>query len=196
MSNRPDLKHETEVKIEVADAEDVARRLEALGAELRAPRRFEDNRLFDLPDGALARAGALLRLRESGGRAILTGKGPAAPHAARAGYKVRAEEEVEVADPEGLVRALVAAGFHSPWRYQKYRREYRLGEATVVIDEIPHGVFVEIEGDPQEIDAVAERLGFERSAYLTSTYRDIHVQRAGSADVGDMVFDEGAEDLA
>jgi hypothetical protein len=30
LSNRPDLKHETEVKIEVTDAEDGARRLEAL----------------------------------------------------------------------------------------------------------------------------------------------------------------------
>jgi adenylate cyclase class 2 len=179
--------HEIEVKIEVDDAEATARRLEAMGAELRSPRRFEDNRLFDLADGALERSGGLLRLRLCDGRAVLTGKGPAPPAALRAGYKVRTEEETEVADPDALVRALAAAGLAARWRYQKYRREYRFRGATVVLDEIPHGVFVEIEGEPTAIDDVAAQLGFDRSAYLTATYRDIHAQRAGSA-AGDMVF--------
>lgn len=184
------MRHETEVKIEIADAEAVARGLELQGATLEIPRHFEDNRLFDLPDGSLARAGRLLRLRVADGRAILTGKAPAAPDAERAGYKVRLESEVTVPDPDALVRTLVAAGFEVRWRYQKYRRQYRLCGAVVVIDEIPHGVFVEIEGEPAEIDDVASRLGFERSAYLTSTYRDIHAQRSGRAgrDVGDMLF--------
>ena len=186
----PPTKNEIEVKIEVADAESVAARLEALGATLHAPRTFEDNRLFDLAGGALARSGGLLRLRVTGPRAILTGKGPATRNTP-AGYKVRAEEEVEVSDPDGVVRALEAAGFRTAWRYQKYRREYRLGGAHILIDEIPHGVFVEIEGEPDAIDAVATRLGFDRSAYLTSTYREIHERRAGGReDVGDMVFED------
>ena len=183
------MKREIEVKIEVPDADQVARRLEALGATLVVPRSFEDNRLFDLADLALARAGRLLRLRICNGRGILTGKGPAPADAATSAYKVRTEEEAEVTDVEGLVKALAAAGLEARWRYQKWRREYRLAGASVVVDEIPHGTFVEIEAEPGVIDDVAARLGFDRSAYLTFTYREIHEQRCARTPPGDMVFE-------
>jgi adenylate cyclase class 2 len=82
------------------------------------------------------------------------------------------------------------SGFRSVWRYQKFRREYRLGDVFVVVDEIPHGVFVEIEGEPAVIEDVARRLGFDRSVWLTCTYREIHERHCLEARVpcGDMLF--------
>lgn len=186
------MKQEIEVKIEVADAEAAARRIAALGAELVAPRGFEDNRLFDTADFALARTGRLLRLRQIDGRAVLTGKGPGATAAGTA-YKVRAEAETDVLDVARLVSVLATAGLEVRWRYQKWRREYRLGDAAIVVDETPHGTFMEIEAAPAVIDDVASRLGFDRRAYITKSYREIHEERTGRAGVtaGDMVFESG-----
>jgi adenylate cyclase class 2 len=180
---------EVEVKIRVEDADGAARKLESLGATLVRERAFEDNRLFDLPDGALARGGRLLRLRVCAGRAVLTGKGPAPP-AAPGRYKVRTEAETGVADPEALVQALAAAGLAVRWRYQKWRREYRLAGASVVVDEIPHGTWIEIEGEPAAIETVAARMGFDASSFETTTYREIHERRCAERGVPplDMVF--------
>lgn len=183
------MTHEIEVKIRVDDAASVARCIEAAGGTLATPRTFEDNRLFDLPDGALGRAGGLLRLRRAGDRAVLTGKGPAASGAA-ARYKVRREEEAEVADPEAVASALEAAGLVVRWRYQKYRAAYRLGAAEIVVDEIPHGTWIEIEGAPEAIEAAAAALGLADAPFDTSTYREIHERECARAGrpLGDMVF--------
>ncbi len=187
------MKREIEVKVRVADAEGIARRIEAAGGALRVPRTFEDNRLFDLPDGALGRAGCLLRVRTAGDRSVLTGKGPAGP-ATDARYKIRREEEADVPDAEAVSAALRAAGLVVRWRYQKYRREYRLGAAAVVVDEIPHGTWIEIEGAPEAIEAAAAALGLSGAAFDTATYREIHERECARAGrpAGDMVFAGGS----
>jgi adenylate cyclase class 2 len=180
---------ETEIKIPVPDAEAASRRLETLGGVLASPRALEDNRLFDFPGLPLARSGRLLRIRESGGKAVVTAKGPSAGDAA---FKVRQEIETEVADPAALASLFELLGLVPVWRYQKYRRGYRLDAVTVVVDETPHGAFVEIEGEPDGIEAASRRLGFDRSSWSTATYREIHERFCASAGVpcGDMLFDD------
>ena len=186
------MKKEIEVKVRVGDAEEISRRIEAAGGSLVVPRTFEDNRLYDLPDGALGRAGGLLRLREAGGRAVLTGKGPAGA-AAGARYKVRTEEESVVPSAEAMASVLAAAGFIVRWRYQKYRREYRMDGALVTVDETPHGPWIEIEGEPAAIEAAAARLGVDGADFETLTYRELHERECARAGrpVGDMVFVPG-----
>lgn len=183
------MKREIEVKIRVRDAEETARRIEAAGGVLETPRTFEDNRLYDLPDRALTRAGCVLRLRSAGDRSILTGKGPGGA-GADARYKIRREEELEVPDPEAVAAVLAAAGLAVLWRYQKYRREYRLAGAAIVVDEIPHGHWIEIEGEPAAIEAAASALGVPGAEFETATYREIHERECARAGlpVGDMVF--------
>ena len=183
------MSREIEVKVRVANAEEISRRIQAAGGVLVVPRTFEDNRLYDLPDGALGRAGGMLRLREAGGRAVLTGKGP--PGAGTdPRYKVRTEEESEVPGANALAAVLSAAGLVVRWRYQKYRREYHLEGALLTVDETPHGSWIEIEGEPGAIEQAAARIGVDRGDFDTSTYREIHereCERAGCP-VGDMVF--------
>lgn len=195
------MAHEIEVKIAVEDAGAIAARLEEAGARLVAPRLFEDNRLWDTGGGALAAAGRLLRLRRSGDRAVLTAKAPAeagagggagvaAGASGSAAYKIRREAETDVPDAEAMAAVLETAGLTPDWRYQKYRTTWELDGATVTLDEIPHGCFLEIEGDPACIDAVAERLGLDHSAYRTETYAELHARRCAEQGrpLGDMVF--------
>lgn len=184
---------EIEVKIRVDDVDGTVARLEELGAELVRARTFEDNRLYDLEGDPLFRQGKLLRLRVVGGRGVLTVKAPA-PGAEDSPYKVRREIETEVADPDATAAALEAVGFVPRWRYQKYRREWDVDGAHVVLDEIPWGVWVEIEGEPERIDRIARQLGWGRERWDRGTYRELHERHCAErgAAVGDMVFGAGA----
>jgi len=186
--------HEIEIKVRVESAEETARRLEELGAELSFARHFEANTLWDLPGMPLTGAGRLLRVRTARGRTVVTAKGPAAAGVGdEARFKIRREAELEVAEAAGIRAVLETAGFRPLWRYQKWRREYRLFAAAVVVDEIPHGTWVEIEGDAGAIDRVAAALGFGEADRVRESYREIHERACTEAGrpVGDMIF-EGA----
>jgi adenylate cyclase class 2 len=179
---------EIEVKVAVPDAAAMRTRIEAAGGVAVHPRRLEDDAVFD-HDGVLAAAGRLLRLRRSGGRAVLTAKGPVQRER---GYKERPEVETDVADPDGVAAVLETAGLAVAWRYQKYRTAWSLAGATLLLDEIPHGCFLEIEGPPAAIDAAAARLGVSPAEYRTESYRRIHEQacRERGEPMGDMLFGE------
>ncbi len=181
---------EIEIKVAVDEAAAVVRRLEEFGATLEQSRSFEDNVLLDRPDRELTRAGRLLRVREFAGRSILTAKAPAADE--REGFKVRREEESIVPDGATMRAALEDAGFETLWRYQKWRTVYRWRSTEIVVDETPAGAFLEVEGEPADIDRVAAELDVDPARRLTGTYRDVWeawCERHGEP-VGDMVFPE------
>ena len=164
------------------------RLLRAAGFRVSKRRVFEANTLLDTPRGTLRRACSLLRIRAAGGAALLTFKGPAAAGK----YKSREELEVEVRDPRGLHDLLARLGFVKTLRYEKYRAEYRRpGEAGLAtLDEVPFGVYLELEGAPAWIDRNARRMGFPESAYLTDSYFGLYAAycRAHGRRVGDMTF--------
>ncbi len=189
---------ETEVKIRLESADGMALRLEEIGARLAEPRHFEDNRIFDLPGDMLARSGRLLRVREAAGRVVVTAKGPADPAAQARGYKSRPENEIEVDDAAQMVAVLRTVGFSTSWRYQKWRREYSLDGASIVLDELPHGDWMEIEGASDLIEAIAGRLGCDRAEFRALTYRDVHAEWCATQgiEIGDMVFGGGPEETA
>lgn len=183
------MHRETEIKLPIDDVDAAVRRVEELGAELVTPRHFEDNRLFDTEARALGRSGKLLRVREASGRCLVTSKAPV-ESAEPSRFKERHEIELVVADAAAIVAIFENIGFRVLWRYQKYRREYRLSGASVVLDEIPHGAFWEIEGEPADIDSIAALLGYLQSDYVTESYGELHRRacEARGEPVGDMVF--------
>ena len=191
-----DATHEIEIKIEIADAETAARRLLEAGARPSTPRELEDNVLLDLDDGRLAHAGRLLRVRRIGAKSILTVKSP--PERASVKYKVRRETEVEIADARKMLQALEDAGFRPSWRYQKWRRSFSFEGVTVVVDELPWGAYLEIEGDPAGIDRAARALGYGPEQCETASYREIHERRCRAAGlpVGDLVFAGAVEGIS
>lgn len=130
----------------------VLRRLEEVGAEARGEE-FEENTIYR--GGALRRDVSVLRLRRVGMKARLTYK-ERIPVASA--VKRRREEETEVADPEATAAILDALGFMRALVYEKRRKTWHLGNVEVVIDELPFGLFMEIEGDEDEINAAERQL--------------------------------------
>ena len=176
------MKEETEVKLRVASAEAARAMLDRLGAVHERPRVFEDNVLYDDPAGSLRTAGCVLRLREVGGEALLTFKGP---KRVVEGAKSRDEHETCVASAAEMRAILAAAGYRPIFRYQKYRETWRFRGVEVVVDETPIGTFFEIEGELASIHAAASALGYTANDYLSDSYVGLFL---ASGRAGDMVF--------
>lgn len=142
----------------------VLKRLPALGAELEGED-FEENTLFN---GAPLEVGTcVLRLRRVDGKATLTYK-RALPGISS--IKQRREEETTVADPEAMEAILVALGFTPALVYEKRRQTWRLGNTEIVIDVLPFGLFMEIEGRVSDIRAVERKLGLKGLKSESATY--------------------------
>lgn len=180
---------EIEIKLPFDCAAEARERLSGLGARLLRDREFEDNILFDREADPLSKDRKALRLRRVGERAVLTFKAPV-PGEHR--YKVRAEDETEVADAHATERILRAIGLYPAWRYQKYRTVFDLEGLHVCLDETPLGCFVELEGAPDAIDRVAAALGFSAEEYIRDSYRALEERRAAARgeEPGDLIYDE------
>lgn len=164
---------ETEIKIRVADLAEVRARLQSAGASVETERHFESNTLFDDAGGRLSRGQTTLRLRRASGRAILTFKGVAK---FSGDVKSRAEVETAVGDPEALEEILRGAGLFPAFVYEKFREEFRLGNAIVCLDETPLGSFVEIESDPDSIESVRRRLGLRSEDAVRQSYARLYLE--------------------
>ncbi len=165
---------ETEVKFFVPDHEVVREVLRAAGAVLGTPRRYERNVVYDTTDGRLERGGRLLRLRQDD-RVRLTFKGSAAEDAA-AEARIREEIEVHVSDFAAMDAILQKIGFEPRQVYEKYRETWHLGEVEAVLDTLPYGHFVELEGPEEAIKAAAGRLGLDWSKRIRDTYLELMAQ--------------------
>lgn len=176
---------EREIKLEFADAPDARAAIDATGATLLRDRRLQRDTIFDTPDGRLRAAGRVLRLRDDGGLAFLTIKGPAEVGQ----MKVREEQETAVADASVLAATFEVLGLAPCFRYEKYRTEFALHGTVVALDETPVGVFVEIEGEEAAILAATRALGRTPADFLRESYRALFKARTGAAtDARDMLF--------
>ncbi len=173
---------ETEVKLPVADLDRLREALTRLGARLTRERHLEDNVLFDDEAGSLARAGAVLRLRRTPGKSLLTYKGP---RRVEEGIKVREERETAVGEPDEVHAIFTTLGYRPVFRYQKHRETWTHRDQQVLLDETPVGTYVEIEGDPAGIRAVTADLDLDPGDYMTDSYVDLFFAQGGQ---GDMVF--------
>ena len=107
---------------------------------------FEENMLFG--GGNLDHKTRVLRIRRVRGIAILTYKELLA---SSSGIKRRREEETRVENPEAMIHILATGGYKPALVYEKLRRTWKVAGTEVTIDELPFGVFLEIEGDENAI---------------------------------------------
>jgi adenylate cyclase class 2 len=157
---------ETEIKFRMADMRALTRALRRAGFRQTTPSTHEMNALYDQPGQKLRKRGEMLRLRQYGGKWILTHKAKGT----EGRHKVRAERETGIEDGKQLDSILCALGYTPTFRYEKFRAVWEDGTGHVVLDKTPIGDFGEIEGPSRWIDRTARALGIARTDYITQTY--------------------------
>ena len=125
----------------------------------------EENTIYR--GGRLDLGGCALRLRRVNGRAYLTFKRRLPSKSA---IKHQEEHEVTLADPDGMDWILKSLGFQPALVYEKRRTRWNVGGVKVLIDELPFGLFMEIEASVREIKRTEKILGAESLPAVTETY--------------------------
>jgi len=158
---------ETEAKFYVRDLDRVKSRLHELDAKLLHERVLETNIRFDLPGAQLRAEGKVLRLRyDTSTKFTYKSAGTN-----EQGVLSREEIEFEVEDFEKAKRFLEALGYQKLVYYEKYRTTYALNNALIMLDELPYGNFVEIEGETVEaIRSIAEQLQLKWETAIATSY--------------------------
>lgn len=174
---------EIEVKFYVRDLDGIITRLHELEARLIQRRVLETNLRFDLPNGGLRSEGRVLRLRRDT-EARFTYKGPSTNEQ---GVLSRTEIEFTVGDFEKAKEFMEALGYQKLLYYDKYRTTYSLESDSklsnsheqahefqnclIMLDELPYGNFIEIEGENSEmIRAAANRLNLNWDTAIGTSY--------------------------
>jgi adenylate cyclase class 2 len=109
----------------------------------------------------------VLRLRRIGDRAVFTFK---ERDLSGSPVKRQREEETAVADARALAAILEALGYRPVLVYEKRRETWNMADAEVVIDELPFGLFAEIEGAEARILEVERLLGLDRAEAEHASY--------------------------
>jgi predicted adenylyl cyclase CyaB len=160
---------EVELKAAVPDLAAARERVERAGGRLVFEGRLEDRR-YDQVDRALAARDHVLRLRvyRVGGAvasAALDWKGPT-DHGG--GYKVREELSSGVSDPDAVAALVERLGYVVTREIDREIAQYELGGATVRFERYPRmDVLVEVEGEPDAIEAAVYALGLPREAFTS-----------------------------
>jgi adenylate cyclase class 2 len=132
---------------------ELSKKLSDLGAEFVAET-FEENYLHR--GSVLDDRNAMLRLRRTGDVTLLTYK---EKYREQTDYKHKIEFETIVSDvvaTEGIIEKL---GYRLSVVYEKHRKAYHLGKVEVVLDELPFGLYMEIEGEVDQIEKAEKLLG-------------------------------------
>lgn len=138
---------EKKYRLTAGQNEFVLESLKEIGAEFEGED-FEENILFSNND--LLEKRAVLRLRKIGEKTILTYKQRVQNDFA---VKQNTEYETEVADFGEISKIIESLGFRQVLVYEKRRRTWKFRAVEIVLDELPFGLFMEIEGS---ITAIAE----------------------------------------
>lgn len=135
---------------------DLSAKLGKLGAEF-AYETFEENYLHR--GGLLDGKAAVLRLRKTDARTILTYKEKVPTEN---DFKHQIEFETDVSDVNATESIIEKLGYKLSVIYEKHRKAWHFGNVEVVLDELPFGYYMEIEGSIEDILAVEKQLGADK----------------------------------
>ncbi len=157
---------EIEAKFYVQDLKKIEAQISLLNAKLVSTRTHEINLRFDTPAKDLLHAGRVLRLRRDD-EIRLTYKEDGK---LTAGAHDRREIEFTVGDFDSAQQFIEALGYEVIFMYEKFRTTYEVDGAHVMLDEMPYGNFVEIEGKLDALKPIAEKLGLDWDAAVPMGY--------------------------
>lgn len=157
---------EIEAKFYVQHLADIEVRIKQLGGKLIQPRTLEINLRYDTPNRDLQRSGRVLRLRQD----VVTSLTYKSGSQAQDGALARTEIEFNVSDFDTAQQFLEALGYQVFFVYEKYRTTFALGPIQIMLDELPYGDFVELEGDLEGLKNLAHQLGLRWEAAIPESY--------------------------
>jgi adenylate cyclase class 2 len=132
---------------------------------------FEENIIYT--GGFLRERQAVLRLRNVGGKTILTYK-ERVPTATDIKHQI--EHETAVENFEAASKIIEALGFTRSLVYEKLRRTWKIEDAEIVLDKLPFGLYMEIEGSVDSIKKVEKLLEIEDLPAMHETYPQLTVK--------------------
>ncbi len=159
--------HEKEIKLKVNNYESLINSLRKckaknLGSAFERTIRFEKN------NHGLENEGLFLRVR-SGFKNIITLK----EKVENGNVHERKEFETEIGNVEIVREIINKLGFSKEMIMEKYRSKYNLEKTELCIDELPFGLFVEIEGNEKDIFETVKKLGLNEDDKILVTYWDL-----------------------
>lgn len=163
---------ETEKKYRLSEDQykQIADELKEIGAKYIGED-FEENLIFG--GGILSDQNAILRIRKTQSRTILTYKKRIQNDLA---VKQQIEHETEVADFEAMEKIVESLGLMKNLVYEKRRKTWKFKNAEIVLDELPFGFFMEIEGSITEIAEAEMLIGAEDFETEHETYPRLTAQ--------------------
>jgi adenylate cyclase class 2 len=126
---------------------------------------LEENTIFG--GGILDEMGAVLRIRRTQDRTVLTFKKRID---SGSDIKHQVEHESEFTDEAELREIVKELGFIPRIIYEKRRSTWNLAGAEIVLDTLPFGEFVEIEGPVEAIKSVETLIGIDDLEVEHETY--------------------------
>lgn len=171
MENR--IENEKKFRLSEKQYRDVFAALQSIEAEFLGEC-FEENKLFT--NELLSKEKAILRLRKTvclktaDKKAVLTYKKRIQNEF---DIKRQIEYETVVSDAEAIEKILENTGFVLRLVYEKRRKMWKLRNAEVVLDELPFGFFMEIEGKFTAILEAQALLGAEDYEVEHATYPEL-----------------------
>jgi len=197
---------ETEIEIKFyvtnADLPRIRKDIGRMGARYTG-KDFETNILFETKEKTLSSRNAILRLRQ-GSKNTLCYKEPLHLGKVSQQFKVKEEIELGVDDFQKARAILKKLGFHELMTYERKRETFHFGESKILIDEMPFGFFLEIEGSGEDIRSIVDKLGLDwrkriRKSYLEIfedlrqrvdlSFRDLTFKNFGKIDMKGLDFD-------
>lgn len=170
---------EIEVKARVDDARKMERAIISMGA---TPIGIQDqaDTYYNAPHRNFETTDEALRIRVEDGEAVLTYKGPKMDTVS----KTRQEFQTVIKDTETMGNILSSLGFFLVATVTKRRKNYRLGDFFISLDEVRNlGSFIEIEipvknsrnyeEKVESILKIIEKLGINRTATIRESYLEM-----------------------
>ncbi len=155
---------EKKFRLTAGQFEELESKITALGAMFQGER-FERNVLYS--NDHLDENGGIVRLREAGESVHLTFK---RGMVSENGLKTQLEFETDVGSFEEAENIIEHIGLRKRLIYEKRRKIWEYINAEVVLDELPFGLFIEIEGTQQQILFIEKVLGLNEVSPELKTY--------------------------
>lgn len=178
---------EKEIKVSITDISKLVLQLKRHHAVIIGLTKEKTFR-YDTPDQNLAKSGLFLRLR-SGFRNVITLKEKKQKDKK---YKVRVETELEIGDLKNMSYILKRTGLSHIKIMEKYRINFKYKHTILSLDELPFGIFLEIEGPIAKIKSVMKDFGFDSGEVILDTYWALFIktkQKHSKSD--DIIFPPG-----